>query len=132
METEKKVVDASVVAKWFLNEQGSDEALKLRDDHIACRTFLIVPELAFLEVLNALRYKGQDADALKKANNALWDAQLHVEKLNSFLLEKAAQAALKHNSSLYDAVYVALANKFGVPLITADKALRKTPNAVLL
>ncbi len=34
MEKEKIVVDASVVAKWFLIEEYSDKALQLRNDYI--------------------------------------------------------------------------------------------------
>ena len=133
MAAEKKVVvDASVVVKWFLNEVDSAKALELLDAHIAGNMLLIIPDLAFIEVMNVLRYKGKSIEELAKANRALWDLQLHVEKTSSFLLEKAAQVALKYDFSFYDALYVALAGLFGVPLITADKDLQKAPNVVLL
>ena len=132
MAREKKIIDASVAVKWFVEEQGSDKAMILRDEHISGKITLVAPELIFLEVLNALRYKKIDAETLTKINTALWDTQMHIEKLNQNLLEKSAETALKYNLSLYDAIYLVLANSFGTLLVTADTALAKTPNAILL
>ncbi len=132
MAREKKIIDASVIIKWFVNEPYSEKALELRDDHINGRILIVVPELAFLEVLNALRYKEHDARALEQVNTDLWEIQLHVEKLNRFLLDKASQIALKYNLTLYDGLYAALANLFGAQLITADAKLGNFPNSVLL
>lgn len=132
MAREKKVIDASVVVKWFLEEEGSKEALQLREQHLAGKITLIVPELLFLEVLNALRYKGATQKKLAEANRALWDMQLHIEKMNSFLLEKACVLALEHNLSLYDALYLALALLYGCSLVTADTALAKSAHVVVL
>ena len=42
---QEKVVDASVVVKWFADEEGSDRALKLRDGHIGGELSLVAPEL---------------------------------------------------------------------------------------
>jgi len=130
MERQKKIIDASIIVKWFVNEDGTDLALSLRDEHINGESFLIVPELAFLEVINALRYKTKDLAALKEANDVLWELQLHVEKLNKFLLDRASEIALKNNLSLYDAVYLALARIYGSPLYTSDNQLAKCENVV--
>lgn len=132
MAREKKVVDASVVVKWFLDEEGKKEALQLRTEHIAGKISLVVPDLLFLEVLNALRYKGGTEKSLADANRALWNIQFHIEKSSSFLLEKASMLALEHNLSLYDAVYLALALLYGCPLVTADTSLAKAANVVVL
>jgi len=37
------VVDASVVVKWFVEEEGSEEALKLRDGYIDGEVEIAVP-----------------------------------------------------------------------------------------
>jgi len=132
MAAEKKVVDSSIIVKWFLNEPDSDKAIKLRDDHINGKILIIVPELAFIEVMNALRYKNCNTAELSKANSALWDIQLHVEKLDLFLLEKTYNIALKHNISIYDSLYIALAGIFNTFLVSADKELLKVPNVVLI
>ena len=50
------VVDASVVAKWYLEEEYTEKALKLRDMHVNGEIELTAPELLLFEVLNAIRY----------------------------------------------------------------------------
>lgn len=132
MERQKKIVDASIVAKWFLNEEGSDKALGLREEHISGKAILIISDFTYLEVLNVLRYKKHTEQMLSKANSVLWDLQLHAVKTNQFLLDKASSLALKYNLSLYDALYVALATMYGVFLFTADKEIGKTPNTVII
>jgi len=52
------VVDASVVAKWYLEEEYTEKALKLRDMHVNGEIELTAPELLLFEVLNAIRYSG--------------------------------------------------------------------------
>ncbi len=52
------VVDASVVVKWLVEEEGSERALRLRDRYIDGKIEIIAPELITFEVLNALRYEG--------------------------------------------------------------------------
>ena len=132
MARQKTVIDASVIVKWFVDEEGTEKALKLRADHIDGRILIAVPELLFLEVLNALRYKGATIRKLNEANDALWDIQLQVEKTNKFILEKANELAMKHNLSLYDAIYLAFAIVNGSPLITADKQLAKADITIIL
>ena len=41
-----------------MEEEGSDEAIKIRDEYINGDIKLIAPELINFEVLNALHYKG--------------------------------------------------------------------------
>ena len=132
MARQKAVVDASVLVKWFVDEQGSTDALRLQEDHLAEKLRIIVPELSFIEVINALRYKGGAAETLAAANRALWDCQFHVEKITELLLDKTAMLAVQHNLSMYDALYLAIAMLHNCALITADKKLARTPNAIQL
>ncbi len=132
MERQKKVIDASIAAKWFLNEDGTKEALSIRDDHIGEETLIIVPEVLFLEVLNALRYKNADKKLLESASKILFEIQLHVERTNEFILCKAINISLEYGLTIYDSIYAAIAQLHGCPLITADEKLRKFPSAVAL
>src|SRR3989338_4478082 len=116
MAREKKVVDASIIVKWFLDEADSSQARQLLVSHTKGDVSLVVPDFAFLEVLNVIRYKSADEAVLHSVHATLWNHQLHVEKLNHFLLERAASVALMYNLSLYDALYVALAHILRVPL----------------
>src|SRR6266540_2476528 len=49
------VVDASVVAKWFLKEENTLSARRLREDFLEGSLRLRVPSLLPFEVLNALK-----------------------------------------------------------------------------
>ncbi|MGB9895581.1 MAG: type II toxin-antitoxin system VapC family toxin [Thermoproteota archaeon] len=51
------VVDASVIVKWFVEEENSDNAIKIRDKYIEGEIKLVAPEIITFEVLNALYYK---------------------------------------------------------------------------
>jgi predicted nucleic acid-binding protein len=85
-----------------------------------------VPEFGLLEVLNAVRYSRQakEADTVE-ALAALRDLQLDVERVDWDLLRKTTAIAWAYQVALYDAAYVALAERMGSPLVTADEALLK-------
>jgi len=51
------VVDASVVVKWFVEEENSSKAIEIRDKYVNAELKLIAPEILLFEVLNALFYK---------------------------------------------------------------------------
>ncbi len=132
MERQKKIIDASIIVKWFANEDGSDKAIKLRDQHISEELTLIVPEFVFLEVLNALKYKKVKKEYLEKASKDFLDFQLEVVHLDEFLLKKAIGISIEYDLSIYDSVYASLAQIHGTQLITEDDKLLKFPNALSL
>mgnify|MGYP001604007726 CR=1 FL=1 len=125
MEREKKVLDASIIVKWFSEESNSDKAIKLKDKHISGDIEIIVPELIFLEVLNSLRYKTEKSSELEKINKILWDLQFIIVYLNKDILENATKIAIKEELTLYDSIYISIAKIMGVELITADEKLSK-------
>jgi len=49
------VLDASVVLKWFVNEEDSDKAVRLRKQYYLGEREIVVPDLLLFEVSNALR-----------------------------------------------------------------------------
>jgi predicted nucleic acid-binding protein len=82
MERRQVVLDSSVVVKWFSKEDKSEEALKLLDSYLQGTVELVVSELLFYEVGNALRFKPDyDAEKLKKALTNLFHLQLKVTHL---------------------------------------------------
>ncbi|MEA2055113.1 MAG: type II toxin-antitoxin system VapC family toxin [Candidatus Thermoplasmatota archaeon] len=48
------VLDASVVAKWFVVEEGDDIALSLRKQFEEKEIDIVVPDLLLYEIANAL------------------------------------------------------------------------------
>lgn len=122
------VVDASVIVKWFLHHQEADRdrALALRDLHISGRSTIYLPRLALLEVLNAIRFspKAAEEDG-ETALEALQDLNLETKTVDVTLLRKANAIAWAYKITIYDALYVALAEQVGYPLITADDVMVK-------
>lgn len=51
------VLDASVILKWFLEENGSNKALKIKESHVAGTSTITTPDIVIYEVGNALRYE---------------------------------------------------------------------------
>lgn len=122
------VLDASVIVKWFLHHQETDrdKALALRDMHVVGRTKLYIPRLALLEVLNAIRFNSKaDEEDGATALETLQNLQLEINSGDIDVLQKSNAIAWSYKITIYDALYVALAEQIGYPLITADEAMVK-------
>ncbi len=132
MEKQTQVLDASVIVKWFSKEELTSNALELKEKHISGDIIITLPDIVFVEVANALRYKDNNEEALLNVNKSLWNMEFKIEKINEMLLNKAIIIAKKHNITIYDAVYVALAQIYNSPLITTDTELYKIPNVIPL
>jgi predicted nucleic acid-binding protein len=123
-EKDEFAVDSSVVTKWFLVESDSDLATSLRDDFATGRVRLAVPSLLFYEVMNALRFSGAfDEKDLALAGRALSKYQFGIWRPRGKLLELSAMLSLREDLSVYDACYVALAQRVRSKVITEDKEL---------
>ena len=122
------VVDASVLVKWFQHHQEADRdrALALRDLHISGRTTIYIPRLALLEILNAIRFNPKaDEETGEAVLEALQDLNLEIKPGDVDVLRKANAIAWAYKITVYDALYVALAEQVGYPLITADEMMVK-------
>lgn len=122
------VLDASVAAKWFTRHEEADrqKAIALRALHQSGRCTLVVPEFSLLEILNAVRFsaRAEEADAVR-ALGFLEQLRLAIVPLDWDLLRKATAIAWAYQVALYDAAYVALAERQGFPLLTADEVMAK-------
>ena len=134
MEGGKAVVDASVVVKWFIEEEYSREARLLRDAYRDGLIDLIAPSLLPYEVLNALKYSNVfGEEELKEIAHILDDFQITLYSIEGRLSELSVEIAYRKGVTIYDAAYVALAVESEAPLYTADeKLLRKTRSTGLV
>lgn len=85
---------------------------------------LHVPHLLDLEIAQVLRrYERAGSLSAERAGNALEDlSDLMITRYpHDFLLPRVW--ALRHNTTAYDAVYLALAEVLGATLVTRDAAL---------
>ena len=129
---EVAVQDSSVAVKWFSREEGSEGALALMEAHAGGRIELVVLELLFCEVANALRYNPRfDAGRLGDAIEQLFRLHMRIVPIDGELMRKAGEIAFDGKVTLYDALPVALAKMEGSTCVTADegtKYARLKPN----
>ena len=122
------ILDASVIAKWFTrhDEPDREKALALRELHRTRHCRLVVPEFGLLEVLNAIRFSPRATEEETSAALAvLEDLRLQIEPVDWEVRRKAIAIAWGYKATLYDAAYIALAERLGYPFLTADEALLK-------
>jgi predicted nucleic acid-binding protein len=114
------VVDASVVIKWLVNEEGSERAAQLMAQPVAA------PELLIPECVNVLwgkvvRGMLPEGEAQIGAS-ALQSAGVVLEPMQP-LAADILDLSLRLRHSAYDCTYLALARKLGGVLVTADRKL---------
>lgn len=119
------VLDASVVIKWLLDEGQSRRALGYLEEHVSGVNPVVVPELLFYEVANVVATGCRLTPKESQAGlGAILDLELESHHLEGADYLRAVELAHKLGASVYDAAYVALAEKLSVPFVTADKKLQ--------
>jgi predicted nucleic acid-binding protein len=117
------VLDTSVVLKWFseFGENDLDRSLQLRTTLLNGSVFLVVPELLFYELANALRYNPRFSPKdVEGAVSSVLDMGLDVRAVEQETLREAINLAYRYNGTVYDTYFLALSIREGKPLITAD------------
>jgi len=121
-----RVVDASVVLTWLLQEPVPPTAQRMLDDHVSGHHPAVAPDLLTYEVANILA-RGADLSAAAATEGFHRFRALEIE---TFALGAGEQAsalalALQHRLTVYDASYLALAEALGVRFATADRKLAR-------
>ena len=118
------VTDTSVILKWYKEEIYSEIAVKIKDKFVEGVHEIVVPDLILYELANAMRYdKGFDDDLIKQSIRQLVDLEIDITIPAEGLISESVDYARKYDISIYDAVYVALANQLDAMFVTADKKL---------
>jgi predicted nucleic acid-binding protein len=116
------VVDASIGLKWYLDETHASVARLLLNG----RDELSVPHLFFTEIGNVLwrrwRRKQLSARVVVATLEAIETVRLTVWEDRSLLWDAMA-IALRRGCSVYDSLYLALADRIDGRLVTADRRL---------
>ncbi|SRR3989344_5540082 len=112
-----KVVDASVVTKALLDEPGREEAKELLERGSG----LVVPDILFVEVANALATKAVvSEEGIKEGLDFVYNMNFEVKDTTREVLTEAAGMAKKKGTAVYDMIYAILARKLKGELVTAD------------
>lgn len=118
------VLDASAAAKWFLQEENTQEAVRLRDAHIEGTISLAAPDLLIYEVANALNFHPKTTVSDLKANlTELFELDLDLVAPSTEYSSQIIESAKKLSITVYDASYVALSETMATSLVTADNKL---------
>jgi len=114
------VVDASVAIKWFLPEVHSEAALRLCPP----RYRLHVPALMRLELGNVLVKRIRRGELTRAEGDVVLEELTHLplqRHADDRLFPAAYQLALDTQRSLYDCLYLALAEAVDGVMVTADR-----------
>jgi len=119
------VLDASVISKWFIEEEDSDKALEIRDLYVQGRIGLSSPMLVLYELGNVfLKHPSLTVEDSRKAFEALLDLQIELKSFADVgLLKNCLEVSKRFNTTFYDASYVALSMLYDTDLVTADEQL---------
>ena len=115
------VLDACVAIKWFVPEQGTDDAVRLLEH---ADILFLAPDIFPAEVANGLLRQHREGflpENLLEAAIAELDAVMPQLVSSASLLRGAAALALRLRHPIYDCLYLALAERWDTVFVTADE-----------
>jgi predicted nucleic acid-binding protein len=116
------VIDASVAAKWYFQEELSDRADALLEQE----NEILAPGLLAVEIATLVWKRARRGEITEAVGDRIVAALREVPfqiRPTVELVTAALPLALHRGLTLHDAFYVALAVKSGSPLVTADRKL---------
>jgi predicted nucleic acid-binding protein len=122
----KYVLDSNVALKWVLPEINAAKAIRIRDEFRLGTHELLAPDVFTAEIGHALtraerRGLIQPVDGAMKLSDIL--ASLPDLYPSLPILTRAYQISSQARHGFYDCLYVALAEREGCELLTADDRL---------
>jgi predicted nucleic acid-binding protein len=125
----KYVLDSSVAFKWVVAEDLTDKAQQPRDDFENATHELIAPDIFEVEIAHALTRAERQGRITVPQAGLLWaDVMSTPPQLKPFgtLLPRAIDISSAMRIGVYDCLYVALAERDGCQVVTADEKLVKS------
>ena len=121
------VLDSSITVAWLYREEATKAVDKLFESLIEVSAW--VPALWHLEVANVLqigiRRQRHAADFRDRMLSDLSEFAIHVDaETHRQAWGPTARLAERHRLTVYDAAYLELALRRGLPLATLDRELR--------
>ncbi len=123
----KLVLDANVIAKWYIEEENTEKALEIRDKFVAGKLAILEPTLLIYELGNVFwKHPVKSPEDVESDFKALFDIELEfLEVSEPRFLKNVLENGRKFEITFYDAIYVTLAMKEDCKLITADGRLQR-------
>jgi predicted nucleic acid-binding protein len=130
------VFDCSIISSWLLPDEENHISEEIMKNFLLKENPTIkAPCIFYTEIMNVLQvaYRRQRIDKNLKESILQSIMQLPVIIDNAGMIPSyfpdIAVLATKHQLSSYDALYLELAIRQNIPLITLDKALRQAAKA---
>lgn len=134
MGTEDLVLDASLIASYILNEKP--EVKEMMEECIKDGGRLLVPELAYVEVANAV-WKAHALRRLMSREDStetlqrLYELPISGCRHDWKVAVRAFKVALQSGTPVYDAIYIALAEIEGCELVTSDSKQSRAAEGIV-
>ncbi|MFQ6123568.1 MAG: type II toxin-antitoxin system VapC family toxin [Candidatus Heimdallarchaeota archaeon] len=120
------VLDASVILKWFVEEEWSEIAANIKSEYSKGKFTIAVPSLVFYEVANVLRYKTEfGLKDVTVALTSLYALQFEIWGFENILARKTIELAYNYGITIFDAAYLGLAALKECRIYTVDEVLVK-------
>lgn len=123
------VVDTSVALKFYLPEEGHEEAVRLLEAEEAGEAELLAPGTILPEGFNAVAWQQRrgllDDEDAREAWQKLLHAPIYTYATED-LIERAAEISNETGAIVYDALFLALAEDAQTVVVTADGKLLRT------
>ncbi len=123
MAVKKLILDASVVIKWFIDEEDSDKAALYLNAFQQNQLEITVPSLLFYEVGNFFVSHKVGSDRAGEAMLILRNLSLGSQDVGLQWLRNIYQNSLEYGLTFYDATYITLLQNTNCEFVTADKKL---------
>lgn len=117
------VLDCSVAIKWSVPEVLTEEAIQVLDGLRSGSVSLVAPEIILAEFGHTVRKRVGAHQLTRDEAEQVWEDFLSLSittVLTAELARSAFPLALDHMATFYDALYVALAQREDLKVLTAD------------
>ncbi|OGG25753.1 hypothetical protein A2960_05400 [Candidatus Gottesmanbacteria bacterium RIFCSPLOWO2_01_FULL_39_12b] len=123
------VIDTSIAVKWIMkDEEDSDKALILYQNHLLKKETILVPRLLYIEIANSFITKSSSSlSTIEKNIRFLYGVKLSAYDPDENDMLVTVQQANKSKTTVYDMLFAVVAKRHDTILITADeKFVQKT------
>jgi len=117
------VLDPSVISRWFIRDEASEAALKIRADYVRGHISLTVPDCILFHLADILqKHGGLTGTDIAAALKTMYDMHI-IMPLRAQSACRAVEMAVEDGLEMSKAVYLAEAELSGARLLTNDEQI---------